>query len=59
MPKTFCALAFPRLKRLEIVPGKNGERGNLSLCAFSTSPPPLFYVINALFVFSILKLKAW
>ena len=38
MPKTFCALAFPRLKRLEIVPGKNGERGNLSLCAFFTSP---------------------
>ena len=54
MPKTFCALAFPRLKRLEIVPGKNGERGNLSL--FLLPPPLLFYVFNALFVFGILKL---
>ena len=41
MPKTVCALAFPRIKRLEIVPGKNGEWGNLSLCGFSTSPSSL------------------
>ena len=59
MPKTFCDLAFPRLKRLKLCLGKT-ERGETYPFALFLLPPPLlFYVLNALFVFSILKLKAW